>query len=103
MCCPRHGGGVQFHGFDVEEERDPGIVPAGMGWEAGRGGAYFNGFGGVGAAGEVEPVAKGGGVVKEPGERGGDDEGGQEPEDGGAQLTAAGEGEADGEPGEERP
>ena len=68
----------------------------------GRHGAQFDGFGGVGSAGKLEPVAEDGGVVDEPCDGGGDDEGAGKPEGARAQLMTAKEGEADGDPGEER-
>ena len=73
------GDGVELRDFEIEEERDPGVVPAGMQRPTGAsGGAEFDGVGGVRAAREEEPVAEADGVIDEPENwRGGDGDGGK--------------------------
>ena len=75
--CPIPGASnrVELRDFEIEEERDPRIMPAGMRRPAGRigRGAEFDGMSGVGPAREVEPVAETDGVIDEPEDRGGGD------------------------------
>ena len=78
--APADRDGAQLRGLDVVEGGDAHAVPAGIVRGAGGGGAGVDGFGGVGAAHEVEPVAILAGVPGEPEGGRGDQHGGKEDE-----------------------
>src|SRR6185437_4304110 len=97
--------GSEFGGFEEVERGDEHVVPAGIMRRAGAGGAQLDGFGRVGAAHEVEPVAELALAVAHPEQRRDGEHDGEENEGSSdfrmPEVAAAERGDEGDDPGEE--